>query len=64
MAKSFMGANCTKDEVLMDITAVSSATGAFVSGSTMTVSPETTAEDGFLRIKINGTTYQIPVYLE
>ena len=28
----------------------------------MTVSPETTAEDGYITVDIAGTSYQIPVY--
>lgn len=63
-SKAFIGANCSNDEILMNITAVSSATGAFVSGATMTISPEGAEESGFLRIEINGTVYQIPVYAE
>jgi hypothetical protein len=31
-------------------------------GSTMTVSPELTAEDGFLTITVAGVAYQIPIY--
>ena len=33
-------------------------------GSTMTVSPEATAEDGFLTITVAGVAYQIPIYAE
>lgn len=36
--------------------------GEFTSGATMTVSPETTAESGFITVTISGTDYQIPVY--
>ncbi len=32
--------------------------------SAMTVSPETTAEDGYIRVNIAGTVYQIPLYAE
>lgn len=38
-------------------------TGAVI-GATMTVSPETTAESGYIRIDIAGTIYQIPIYAE
>ena len=31
-------------------------------GATMTVSPETTAESGYLTITVDGTSYQIPIY--
>jgi len=30
--------------------------------NSMTVSPETTAESGYIRVTINGTDYQIPIY--
>lgn len=33
-------------------------------GATMTISPETTAESGFLTITVDGTAYQIPIYAE
>lgn len=33
-------------------------------GATMTISPETTAESGFLTITVDGTSYQIPIYAE
>ena len=46
---------------ILDIDAA--GTGAVI-GSTMTVSPEATAEDGYLRIDIAGTIYQIPIYAE
>ena len=38
-------------------------TGAVV-GATMTISPETTAESGYIRIDLAGTIYQIPIYAE
>lgn len=31
-------------------------------GSTMTISPETTAESGYITIDVAGTAYQIPIY--
>lgn len=31
-------------------------------GATMTVSPETTAESGYLTITVAGVDYQIPIY--
>jgi len=49
------------DGTILDIDAAGTAA---VIGSTMTVSPETTAEDGYLRIDIAGTIYQIPIYAE
>ena len=36
--------------------------GGVTIGSTMTVSPETTEEDGFLTITVAGVSYQIPIY--
>ncbi len=36
--------------------------GTFTAGATMTVSPETTAESGFITVTISGVDYQIPVY--
>lgn len=36
--------------------------GEFTLGATMTVSPETTAESGFITVTIGGVDYQIPVY--
>ena len=59
---------------VIDISGVTGATnfaalpadgdGGVTIGSTMTVSPETTAEDGFLTITVDGTSYQIPIYAE
>jgi hypothetical protein len=43
-------------------TALPIKVGAFTAGATMTVSPETTAESGFITVTIAGTDYQIPVY--
>lgn len=37
-------------------------TGGFTVGATMTVSPETTAESGFLTVTVAGVEYQIPAY--
>lgn len=31
-------------------------------GATMTVSPETTAESGYITVTVAGTAYQIPIY--
>ncbi len=30
----------------------------------MTADPQTDVEDGFIRILVNGTAYQIPIYAE
>jgi len=49
------------DGTILDIDAA--GTGAVI-GATMTVSPETTAESGYIRIDIAGTIYQIPIYAE
>ena len=49
------------DGTILDVAAA--GTGAVI-GATMTVSPETTAESGYLRVDIAGTIYQIPVYAE
>lgn len=35
-----------------------------VSGATMTISPDLTAESGYIRIRIGTTVYQIPIYAE
>ena len=57
---------------VMDVSAVTGATnfaalpadgnGGVTIGATMTISPETTAESGFLTITVGGTSYQIPIY--
>ena len=31
-------------------------------GATMTVSPEATAESGYIKVAIGATIYQIPIY--
>ena len=49
------------DGTILDLDAA--GTGAVI-GATMTVSPETTAESGYLRIDVAGTIYQIPIYAE
>ena len=49
------------DGTILDIDAA--GTGAVI-GATMTVSPETTAESGYIRIDVAGTIYQIPIYAE
>jgi len=46
---------------ILDIDAAGTAA---VLGATMTISPETTAESGYIRVDIAGTIYQIPVYAE
>ena len=33
-------------------------------GATMTISPDLTAESGFLTITVGGVAYQIPIYAE
>lgn len=38
--------------------------GGVTLGATMTISPETTAESGFLTITVAGVAYQIPIYAE
>ena len=49
------------DGTILDVDAAGTAA---VLGATMTISPETTAESGYLRVDIAGTIYQIPVYAE
>lgn len=36
--------------------------GGVVIGSTMTISPEDTAESGYIRVNVGATVYQIPIY--
>ena len=50
------------DLTLKGDTALPMTVGAFTAGATMTVSPEATAESGFITITIAGVAYQIPVY--
>ncbi len=49
------------DDTLTNVLALSATAGVTI-GATMTVSPETTAESGFLTIDVDGTSYQIPIY--
>lgn len=50
---------CT-DGTITNVLDVSATTGATIGA--MTVSPETTPEDGYLTILIDGVEHQIPVY--
>lgn len=36
--------------------------GGFVVGATMTISPEASAESGYIKVAIGSTIYQIPIY--
>ena len=56
--------NVSPDNVEGTILELDAAGTGAVIGATMTVSPETTAESGYLRITIAGTVYQIPIYAE
>lgn len=57
---------------VFDLSSVTSGTNLFALpatanagvtiASTMTISPETTAESGFITITVDGTAYQIPIY--
>lgn len=49
------------DGTILDIDAAGTAA---VLGATMTISPDLTAESGYIRIDIAGTIYQIPIYAE
>lgn len=49
------------DGTILDIDAAGTAA---VLGATMTISPETTAESGYIRLDLAGTIYQIPIYAE
>lgn len=49
------------DGTILDIDAAGTAA---VLGATMTLSPETATESGYLRIDLAGTIYQIPIYAE
>jgi len=62
MAKSFLGIKDTGGDLdyVMDMDAGTHA----VETSTMTVSPQSTQEDGYIRIVVAGTVYQIPIYAE
>lgn len=64
--KSVLGLNAAIDaDYLFDITADATTTADAVHiGADMTISPEGTAESGYIRVRINGTVYQIPVYAE
>lgn len=65
--KSVLGLNAAIDaDYLFDITAdaTTTADAIHLGGDTMTISPQSTAESGFIRVRINGTVYQIPVYAE
>jgi hypothetical protein len=50
-----------EDGTILDINAAGTAA---VLGATMTISPEATAESGYIRVDIAGTIYQIPIYAE
>lgn len=59
---------------VVDISALTGATnyvafpadgeGGITLGATMTISPEATAESGFITVTVAGVAYQIPIYAE
>ena len=49
------------EDTLTNVLELTDGVGCTV-GSTMTVSPETTAEDGFITILVDGVARQVPFY--
>ena len=49
------------DATVTNTLKLSTSSGVTI-GSTMTISPETTAESGYITIDVGGTSYQIPIY--
>lgn len=64
--RSYMGMDVPEDvDYLFDITSDATTTSnVVVQAATMTISPDAAAESGYIRVRINGTVYQIPVYAE
>lgn len=64
--RSYTGMNVPTDvDYLFNIVADATTTANAVHiGADMTISPEGAAESGYIRVRINGVVYQIPVYAE
>lgn len=64
-AKSFLGAadvDLNLDTFIAVKGAAAAGTVVNTTAGSMTVSPETTQEDGYIRVTIGGVDYQIPIY--
>ena len=62
--KAFLGVgNADLLDTLVQVhEAAADGTVVNTTAGSMTVSPETTEEDGYIRITVDGTDYQIPIY--